>query len=145
MKLTTEIKAYAQQHEIWYFYEHINLWNQWEDGLIYIDLEEDFKEGVTGIFQFEGKPKIQFKLISVEKNRSFCIACSIPMVGDIHFNHELINQNGFTTIKHSVELIVTDNENLEHVKILEQIFMGVPKSILKLKNVSENAKYRDFI
>lgn len=133
MKFSFELKTKTSAEKIWEFYSNVNRWFAWEDDLEDISLEGKFEQGSFGEMKLLGQPSMKFELVSVILNKEFTDKTSIPGIGDIYFIHELVSENDWTIIRHSVEF-VPDNraESVEDAEFVSQIFSDVPASIFSL-------------
>ena len=137
MKFSFETLTALTPEEIWVNYATVNNWFKWEDVLLAISLEGDFKQGVSGEMTLQGMPPLAFELVKVTENKSFCDETKIPDLGSLYLNHELIKTEQGTLVRHSVSCVSLDGvDNQEHLGFLTQVFEDVPQSIFALIKAS---------
>lgn len=137
MKFSFETHTALTPEEIWVNYATVNNWFKWEDDLLAISLEGDFKQGVSGEMTLQGMPPMAFELVEVTPNESFCDVTKILDLGSLYFNHELIKTEKGTAVRHTVEFVSLDG--LDHhgqLEFVTQVFSDVPQSIFSLIEVS---------
>lgn len=133
MKYSFEFKTKVSPERIWDFYANIENWYKWEDNLQDITLDGDFVTGNKGVMTLKGQPPMNYELTEMSEYQSFCDKASIPGLGSIYFNHELIPSGPDTIIRHSVEFISeSGNDFQEHLGFVSQVFSDVPNSVLSL-------------
>lgn len=94
--------AKASADKIWYYYENVHLWPEWDEAMKWGKINGKFEVGNKGIFKTKMGMKIKFELISVTPNVEF--ASVSPMMGAIvYVYHDLekISENE-TRITHRV-------------------------------------------
>lgn len=136
MKFSFELITTKTPEKIWPFYSEVTNWFKWEDNLSAIELKGAFEQGTTGIMTLEGQQPMEFELVEVTGNQSFCDKTEISNLGSLYFNHELIPIEGKTIVRHSVEFAsLTGKENKEALAFLSQVFSDVPASVFSLSEV----------
>ncbi|MFB7158214.1 MULTISPECIES: hypothetical protein [unclassified Lysinibacillus] len=136
MKFSFELGVNTTPDKIWPLYANVNEWFKWEADLKDISLNGEFVKGSTGTMELEGQPPIVFELVSVEENKCFCDKTSIPGLGDLYFDHKIIEGVDQSIIKHTVELKNAKTTE-ENINFLNQVFRDVPMSIISIKKLVE--------
>lgn len=131
MEFSFKMKVNASKEKIWQYYADIQKWYTWEGDLEDISLNGDFEKGSTGTMKLADMPPMEFTLTDVAENECFCDRTPTP-IGDVYFNHRIIEEIDGVYIQHSVRLD-TAEINTEKLAFLKQIFSDVPDSIMALK------------
>jgi len=133
MKYSFETDTKLESKKIWGFYEDIKKWFLWEDDLEEITLDGEFITGTTGTMTLTGMPTMSFTLTKVIPNQLFVDKTVVEDMGELYFIHELIEKENLTTVRHSVEFIAFNGQDLlDYTKFVGQVFSDVPASIFKL-------------
>lgn len=134
MEFSFTVRVDASKEAIWNYYADIQKWYVWEDDLEDITLSGEFETGSRGTMKLAGMPLVEYTLVEVREYEAFCDKTSTPL-GDIFFNHQIIEEVGGVQIKHSVRL---DSEaTFERIGFLKQVFSNVPDSMMSLKGAVE--------
>lgn len=136
MKFSFELGVNAPPDKIWPLYSNVNEWFKWESDLKGISLNGEFVTGSTGTMELEGQPPLVFELVRVEENKYFCDKTSIPGLGEIYFDHTIIEGVDQSIINHTVELKNAKTTE-ENINFLKQVFSDVPMSIFTIKGLVE--------
>ncbi len=135
MEFSYKMEVDATKEDIWGYYADIQKWYTWEEDLEDISLNGAFEKGTMGVMKLAGMPPIDYTLVKVERNRSFCDKAATPM-GDVYFDHEILEENDGLYIKHTVRL-ECEKAGAEQMGFLKQVFSDVPDAVAILKREVE--------
>ncbi len=135
MEFSFKVRVNAAKEKIWQYYEDIQKWYTWEADLEDITLDGGFQTGSTGKMKLAGMPALDYTLTSVVENKEFCDKTVTP-IGELYFNHQIIEEGLGTYIQHSVRLD-TEDVTTEKLGFLKQVFADVPDSMMLLKREVE--------
>lgn len=97
------LKAAISAEVIWNFWESVNTWNLWDQGVEFCKLFGAFESGVKGELKPKGGPLAKIQLTCVEPKSKFVIE-SVVMGVKIIFSHLMEEENGQLSLTHTVEM-----------------------------------------
>lgn len=135
MEFSFEMKVNAPAEKVWSYYADLQKWYIWEQDLEDITLDGEFVTGSCGVMQLAGMPAMKYVLTEVVENQTFCDKTATPL-GDIYFNHQILQKSDGVFIRHSVRLDCAEPAP-DKLAFLKQVFSDVPDSIMLLKAEAE--------
>lgn len=136
MELSYKMEVNASKENIWPYYADLKKRNIWEEDLESIKFNGELETGTTGTMKLEGMPEMPFTLTKIIKNASYWDRTDVPGIGSIHFEHDILEENGKRYIQHTVRLEKEDPSE-EDLSFLCNVFSDVPKSVMKIKKEAE--------
>jgi hypothetical protein len=136
MELQCKIEVRAAKETIWPYYADPAKRGVWEEDLENLVFNGEVKTGTTGRMKLKDMPEMQFTLVEVIANASYCDRTDVPGMGSLFFSHKILQENGKTFIQHSVGLekdIFTEGD----LGFLSGVFSDVPGAVLKIKREVE--------
>lgn len=92
--------------------------------------------GTTGKMKLKDMPEMQFALVEIIENSSYCDRTDVPGMGSLYFGHKILQENRKTYILHSVKL-EKDTFTREDLGFLSGVFADVPGAVMKIKQEVE--------
>lgn len=86
--------------------------------------------------KLEGMPEMSFTLTKIIPNASYWDRTDVPGIGSIHFEHDILEEDGKNYIQHTVKL-EKENPSEEDLNFLCNVFSDVPQSVMKIKKEVE--------
>jgi hypothetical protein len=136
MELSFKVEVNARKELIWPYYADPKKRNIWEEDLEYINFNGEIETGTTGVMKLEGMPEMPFTLTNIVKNASYCDRTDVPGIGGLYFEHDILEADGKTYIKHTVRL-EKENPSEEDFNFICGVFSDVPSSVMKIKKEVE--------
>ena len=82
MEFSFSLSMKAAKEDVWFYYENIEKWYDWEEDLKNITLNGGFKTGSCGMMELEGMPPMEYQLTLVKPFEEFWDKTATPF-GDI--------------------------------------------------------------
>lgn len=136
MELRFKVEVNAGKGKIWPYYADPSKRYAWEDDLESLVFDGEVKTGMTGKMKLKDMPEMCFTLTEVIEEASYCDRTDVPGMGSLFFEHKITEENGKTTIAHSVRL---EKETIteQDLGFLSGVFADVPGSVMKIKREVE--------
>jgi hypothetical protein len=80
--------AKASPESIWHFYEHVELWKEWDGAMAWSLLRGPFVAGSSGVMKPKLGPKVAFTLVSVAPAAEFTLTSKLPGC-TVYMHHDL--------------------------------------------------------
>ena len=136
MELSFKLEVNAPKEIIWSYYADLEKRHIWEEDLESIKFDGELKTGTTGTMKLEGMPEMSFTLTNIVPNASYWDRTDVPGMGSIHFEHDILEENDKTFIKHTVRLD-KENPSENDLDFICGVFSDVPKSVMIIKKEVE--------
>jgi hypothetical protein len=136
MELRFKVDVNASNEIIWSYYADPAKRHIWEEDLENLNFNGELETGTTGTMKLKGMPEMSFTLTNIVPNVSYWDRTDVPGMGSIHFEHDILQENGKTFIQHSVRL-EKENPSEDDLNFLCGVFSDVPKSVMKIKKEVE--------
>jgi len=136
MELSFKLEVNAPKEIIWPYYADLKKRHIWEEDLESIKFDGELETGTTGTMKLEGMPEMSFTLTNIVPNASYWDRTDVPGMGSIHFEHDILEENDKTFIKHTVRLD-KENPSENDLDFICGVFSDVPKSVMIIKKEVE--------
>lgn len=136
MELQFKVEVNAPKEAIWSYYSDPAKRYIWEEDLENLKFNGELKTGTTGTMKLKGMPEMTFTLTNIVPNASYWDKTEVPEMGNIHFGHDIFQEDGRNFIQHTVKL-EKENPSEEDLNFLCGVFSDVPKSVMKIKKEVE--------
>lgn len=136
MELQCKIEVNAAKEVIWPYYADPAKRYVWEEDLENLVFDGEIKTGTTGKMKLKDMPEMQFTLVEVIDDASYCDRTDVPGMGSLFFGHKILEENGKTYIQHSVRL-EKETFTIEDLGFLCGVFADVPGAAMKIKQEVE--------
>lgn len=136
MEVRFKVEVNAPKEIIWPYYAELEKRHIWEEDLESIKFDGELETGTTGTMKLEGMPEMSFTLTKIIPNASYWDRTDVPGIGSIHFEHDILEEDGKNYIQHTVKL-EKENPSEEDLNFLCNVFSDVPQSVMKIKKEVE--------
>ena len=138
-----KIEINATSEKVFQIYSDVNSWADWDLGLDFAKIDEEFKTGAVGKLKPKKSPVVaDIDFIEVIPNSSFSVY-NRSILCIFNFYHTILEKDGFVEVTHRVEI----TDRFKFFSLISSIFgkligkdmkKELPKSLKRLKHLAEN-------
>jgi hypothetical protein len=132
------IEGKVSRSAVWSLYSDVTTWAQWDDGIESIELDGEFRAGVSGKIKPKGQDELPFRLVLVSPDIGFSDVTDLPGSGiAIGFTHTLESVGeGVTRITHHVT-ITGPASHILGPAIGPEMAEGIPDTMYSLMRMAQ--------
>lgn len=137
-KYSYSVVCESTEEQIWEKWIDVDSWNKWDKDISHSNLNGEFKLNAKGSLKPISGPKSNFIITECTTNKSFTTESSLPFC-KINFIHIIRAVDNKMEITHSIEFKGLLKGIFSKI-IGKQLYLGLPSSLLSLKNMLEEEK-----